>query len=118
MTHAKEEENPMVDTEVEVEVKTDERRKGGDRRAGKTRVVIVDGHTLFRRGVRQILEQESDIEVVGEAGSGREALATVEELTPDVVLMDLGLPSAERHRDDPAPEARAAAHRRDRARQQ
>ena len=72
-----------------------DRRRGADRRnAGtKTRVVIVDGHTLFRRGVRNILELEDDIEVVGEAGTGREALATVEELTPDVVLMDLGLPS-------------------------
>ena len=72
-----------------------DRRKGADRRAAgtKTRVVIVDGHTLFRRGVRNILELEADIEVVGEAGTGREALATVEELTPDVVLMDLGLPS-------------------------
>ena len=64
---------------------TQERRRGGDRRStsGKTRVVIVDGHTLFRRGVRNILELEADIEVVGEAGSGREAIATVEELTPD-----------------------------------
>ena len=43
--------------------------------------------------MRNILELEADIEVVGEAGTGREALATVEELTPDVVLMDLGLPS-------------------------
>ena len=78
---------------METEVK-DERRRGGDRRAdGKSRVVIVDGHTLFRRGVRNILELEKDIEVVGEAGTGREALAVVEELTPDVVLMDLGLPS-------------------------
>ena len=100
---------------IKVEVKTDERRKGGDRRAGKTRVVIVDGHTLFRRGVRNILELESDIEVVGEAGSGREAIAVVEELTPDVVLMDLSLPAPERHRDDAAHQARAAAHRRDRA---
>src|SRR5688500_3344235 len=83
------EEDPVVDTEI----KADERRRGGDRRAGKTRVVIVDGHTLFRRGVRQILELESDIEVVGEAGTGREALAVIEELTPDVVLMDLGLPA-------------------------
>ena len=73
----------------------EDRRRGGDRRnAGqKTRIVIVDGHTLFRRGVRNILELEGDIEVVGEAGNGREALATVEELTPDVVLMDLGLPA-------------------------
>ena len=51
----KEEDSKVVDTEI----KTDERRKGGDRRAGgKTRVVIVDGHTLFRRGVRNILELE------------------------------------------------------------
>ena len=83
----------MEEIQVETQVVKDERRKGGDRRAGKTRVVIVDGHTLFRRGVRNILELEGDIEVIGEAGNGREALATVEELTPDVVLMDLGLPA-------------------------
>jgi DNA-binding NarL/FixJ family response regulator len=77
------------------ETQNQERRRGGDRRAAgsKTRVVIVDGHTLFRRGVRNILELESDIEVVGEAGSGREAIAVVEELTPDVILMDLSLPA-------------------------
>ena len=74
---------------------TQERRRGGDRRTAgaKTRVVIVDGHTLFRRGVRNILELEEDIEVVGEAGSGREAISVVEELTPDVILMDLSLPA-------------------------
>ncbi len=74
---------------------TQERRRGGDRRTAgsKTRIVIVDGHTLFRRGVRNILELEADMEVVGEAGSGREAIATVGELTPDVVLMDLSLPA-------------------------
>ena len=76
--------------EVETKTKADERRRGGDRRAGNTRVVIVDGHTLFRRGVRNILELEDDIDVVGEAGTGRDALATIQELTPDVVLMDLG----------------------------
>jgi DNA-binding NarL/FixJ family response regulator len=78
-----------------METDTQERRRGGDRRnAGqKTRIVIVDGHTLFRRGVRNILELEGDMEVVGEAGSGREALATVEELTPDIILMDLSLPA-------------------------
>lgn len=72
-----------------------ERRRGGDRRNQglKTRVAIVDGHTLFRRGVRQILEQESDLEVVGEAGNGREALAMVTELTPEVILMDVSLPA-------------------------
>ena len=86
----KEEDSKVVDTEI----KTDERRKGGDRRAGgKTRVVIVDGPTLFRRGVRNILELEGDMEVIGEAGNGREAIALVEELTPDVILMDVGLPA-------------------------
>src|SRR5207247_11321839 len=72
-----------------------ERRQGGDRRSAgvKTRIVIVDGHTLFRRGVRNILELEGDMEVVGEAGSGREALSVIEESTPDVVLMDLTLPA-------------------------
>ncbi|MGH2463150.1 MAG: response regulator [Candidatus Limnocylindria bacterium] len=72
-----------------------ERRTGRDRRAAteKTRIVIVDGHTLFRRGVRNILDLEPDLTVVGEAGSGREAIAVVEELTPDVVLMDLTLPA-------------------------
>ncbi|TME31074.1 MAG: response regulator transcription factor [Chloroflexi bacterium] len=72
-----------------------ERRRGADRRneGVKTRIVIVDGHTLFRRGVRNILELEGDMEVIGEAGNGREAIALVEELTPDVILMDVGLPA-------------------------
>ena len=43
--------------------------------------------------MRNILELEADIEVVGEAGNGREAITTVQELTPDVVLMDLSLPT-------------------------
>jgi DNA-binding NarL/FixJ family response regulator len=82
-------------TQVEAQTPAQERRRGGDRRqaGSKTRVVIVDGHTLFRRGVRNILELEDDIEVIGEAGSGREAIAVVEELTPDVILMDLSLPA-------------------------
>jgi len=72
-----------------------DRRRGADRRTtvATTRVVIVDGHTLFRRGVRNILDLEPDLEVVGEAGTGREALAIIQELTPDVVLMDLALPA-------------------------
>ena len=82
-------------TKEKIVEEVQERRQGGDRRnAGvKTRIVIVDGHTLFRRGVRNILELEGDMEVVGEAGSGREALSVIEENTPDVVLMDLTLPA-------------------------
>ncbi len=56
------------------------------------RVVIADDHDLFRRGLRMVLEAEEDIEVVAEAADGQEAVARVEELAPDVVLMDVRMP--------------------------
>jgi len=56
------------------------------------RVVISDDHELFRRGLRMVLEAEDDIEVVAEASDGQEAVARVEELAPDVVLMDVRMP--------------------------
>jgi DNA-binding NarL/FixJ family response regulator len=56
------------------------------------RVLIVDDQALVRAGFRMILEAESDMEVVGEAGDGIEALTRVEELDPDVVLMDVRMP--------------------------
>jgi len=86
---------PEKQAQTQAQSQSQERRRGGDRRneGVKTRIVIVDGHTLFRRGVRNILELEGDMEVVGEAGNGREAIALVEELTPDVILMDVGLPA-------------------------
>ncbi len=56
------------------------------------RVVISDDHDLFRRGLRMVLEAEEDIAVVAEAGDGQEAVARVEELAPDVVLMDVRMP--------------------------
>jgi len=85
----------MARKEETVQTKAEERRQGGDRRnlGSKTRIVIVDEQTLFRRGVGNILELESDMEVIGEAGTGREAIALIEEKTPDVVLMDLTLPA-------------------------
>ena len=54
--------------------------------------LLADDHTLFRRGVRAILEQMPDIEVVGEAGSGPEAVARARELVPDAILMDIKMP--------------------------
>src|SRR5437879_11882852 len=86
---------PETQSQTQSQSQPQERRRGADRRneGVKTRIVIVDGHTLFRRGVRNILELEGDMEVVGEAGSGREALSVIEEMTPDVVLMDLTLPA-------------------------
>jgi len=56
------------------------------------RVLVVDDHALFRRGLEMVLDAEPDIEVVGEAGNGAEALARAIETTPDVVLMDVRMP--------------------------
>ncbi len=56
------------------------------------RVLLADDHTMFRAGLKALLESESFIEVVGEAATGDEAIAAVQELKPDVVLMDLSMP--------------------------
>lgn len=56
------------------------------------RVLIADDHTLFRRGVREMLEAEEDINVVAEAATGREALEQARAIMPDVVLMDIRMP--------------------------
>jgi two-component system NarL family response regulator len=56
------------------------------------RVLIADDHDRFRRGLRMVLEADEGIEVVAEAANGEEAVARVEELAPDVVLMDVRMP--------------------------
>jgi len=56
------------------------------------RVLLVDDHTLLREGLRAILAREPDVEVVGEAADGRTAVEMACTLTPDVVLMDVGMP--------------------------
>ncbi len=58
----------------------------------KIKVLIVDDHTLVRAGIRSLLMLVDDIEVVGEASDGKEALTKVRQLMPDVVLMDLAMP--------------------------
>jgi len=63
--------------------------KGTDERL---RVLIVDDHALFRRGLQMVLRQAEDIDVVGEAGDGHEAVDKAQELMPDVVLMDVRMP--------------------------
>jgi len=56
------------------------------------RVLIADDHAMFRAGLRALLATEQDIEVVGEAATGEEAVAKTEELAPDVVVMDILMP--------------------------
>jgi DNA-binding NarL/FixJ family response regulator len=56
------------------------------------RVLIADDHPLFRHGIREFLSLAADIEVVGEATSGEEAIAQVESVHPDVILMDVNMP--------------------------
>ncbi|CAG7614918.1 response regulator [Paenibacillus allorhizosphaerae] len=56
------------------------------------RIVIAEDHPLFRSGVRNLLRTTDDLEVVGEAASGEEALELVKQLQPDLVLMDIRMP--------------------------
>lgn len=58
----------------------------------KIRVLLVDDHSLFREGVKRILELESDLEVVGEFSNGAECLEKGRELHPDVILLDINMP--------------------------
>jgi len=58
----------------------------------KIRVLIVDDHTILREGLRKLLSEEADIEVVGEAQDGHEAVKKAEALKPDVVLLDIAMP--------------------------
>ena len=59
-----------------------------------TRILIADDHPVLRSGLRVLLEADSELEVVGEAGTGEETLLLAEELGPDVVLLDIGVPGA------------------------
>jgi NarL family two-component system response regulator LiaR len=58
----------------------------------KIRIVIADDHTVVRQGTRSLLERESDMEVVGEAGDGEEAVKIIEQLKPDVAILDIAMP--------------------------
>ncbi|HYX54161.1 MAG TPA: response regulator transcription factor [Candidatus Limnocylindrales bacterium] len=58
----------------------------------KIKCLLVDDHTLFRQGVRRLLESESDFEVTGESPDGGDAVEKARELRPDIVLMDIGMP--------------------------
>ena len=72
-----------------------ERRRGGpDRRnMEQTKLLLVDDHALFRMGMRGLLEREPDFLIVGEADDSRSAIELALETSPDIILMDLTLPS-------------------------
>jgi RNA polymerase sigma factor (sigma-70 family) len=59
----------------------------------KIRILIADDHGVVRKGLRLQLEQHSDFEVIGEANNGREAIMLVDELSPDIVIMDIAMPN-------------------------
>ena len=63
---------------------------------GRIKVMLVEDHNLVRAGIRSLLENVPEVEVVAEAGDGQEALRKIELFGPDVVLMDIALPRHER----------------------
>ena len=58
----------------------------------KIRVLLADDHAILRQGTRQLIDHEPDMEVIGEAGDGEEAVSKVAELKPDVVILDVAMP--------------------------
>jgi DNA-binding NarL/FixJ family response regulator len=58
----------------------------------KIKVLLVDDHAIMRDGIRALLSLNSDIEIVGEASEGKEAVARSQELAPDVIVMDIAMP--------------------------
>ncbi len=58
----------------------------------KTRILLADDHAVVRQGFKMILSAQTDMEIVGEAGNGREAVELAESLKPDIVVMDVAMP--------------------------
>src|SRR3954452_13170984 len=58
----------------------------------KTRILLCDDHAVVRQGFKMILDAQADMEIVGEAANGREAVELAEQLRPDIVVMDVAMP--------------------------
>jgi two-component system, NarL family, nitrate/nitrite response regulator NarL len=64
-------------------------------RSQRVRVLVADDHPLYREGIVRAVKERPDLELVGEAGDGREALARIKELSPDVAVLDIRMPGLE-----------------------
>ncbi|HVW79111.1 MAG TPA: response regulator, partial [Alloacidobacterium sp.] len=60
--------------------------------AKRVRVVVADAHPVIRIGVENLLQSETDVEIVGEAGTGEEMISRIQELRPELLLLELNLP--------------------------
>jgi two-component system nitrate/nitrite response regulator NarL len=67
--------------------------EGGEKKKATIRIVLADDHPIVRDGLKKLLQLEDDFEVVGEASDGREVIEKVQELDPDVLLLDLRMPN-------------------------
>jgi two-component system NarL family response regulator len=84
----------MGDRSMTAAPRPDEGKPGEGRRPDPIRVLIADDHALFRRGLEMVLAEEDDIDLVGQASDGAEAVAVAGESLPDVVLMDIRMPKS------------------------
>jgi two-component system, NarL family, response regulator NreC len=80
----------------------------------RIRILLADDHAVVRQGFKMILAEQPDMEIIGEAGNGREALALAESLKPDIVVMDVAMPElngieATRRMGESVPHARVVA---------
>ena len=77
-------------TVQQYQIPADAVKRLGDKRI---RVLLADDHKIVRQGLRSLLQSESDLEVVGEAANGRQAIDLAQQCSPDVVIMDIDMPA-------------------------
>ena len=85
------------------------------RRMKRIRILLADDHAVVRQGFKMILAAQTDMEIVGEAANGREAVELAEQLQPDIVVMDVAMPELNGIEATRRLAGVAAAHARDRA---